>query len=1034
MESAVLQVLRETLSPDEGVRNHAEAQLKQLFTLPGASSQKPWKGLAHHGIDGGLSLARILSAQDVDLPQRQITGVLLQQYISKHWSPVSTSFEQPVVPPEVKTQIRPIVFQLLSDPQRKVRMAAAFALSTLATYDWPDDYPDLLSQLVALLSSGSPDGVHGAMRVVSEFVKNDLSEDQLLPVVQDLVPALLAVLGSPQVHAPSTRAQTVHVFRQVLRMLETVKEEHPAAVKHALDQIAPVWMGAFKALLAGDAAGEVQANWENLGIRIEIFRLTTYKTLITLQSAFPKILLPEIPSFLHLSLSTLSALFPLFTLYYLSTADEALEPPSPTSDVGFVAPKMDIDDLACAAFDFLTPIARTHKAAPELVVEGTATGVLQGLVETVLGYTQVTRENEEEWMEDVNAFVMDEDEELEVYGVRVVGHDLIGSLIDKYPRPTITILQAETQRIVSDSPALRAGGSPDWWKPLEAALALIGGVADDIRNILDEDVEKGSEKSFDVQYLFDQVVPGLLNQTETPFLQGRAFVFASQFATLLPDALAGQYLAAAVQALESGDVKIPVKLSAVKTIKNFCRFVPADLLKPQSGKILSLLLPLLEQATGETLYLLLETIRAVLALDQTLLTPQSVGPVADTVYAVWEKYNTDPVLTAIVEEFVESLASQPHIVPSLVHALAPKLTAAITTPTTDETVHIPGEAVQLANALLRSRGGPLEEELVASVGKGVMRLLRATDDTEVIQSGGIFVGELIMHLFRKAGGAIGPVLPDLLRAIVGRLAVAKLPSYIQSLALPFAYLFCTEHTTQTLDLLSQFSVPMPDGTERNALDVVLSAWCEMSDVYSGSWNIRVSDLGMVKLFALPDTRLSHIIVKGDLIISDANRNSEYSPLPWFWQTAERTVAIITRSRAKTTPNQYTQIPFQVKALKLLLKDLQALGSGKGIANKPDLDIEEDDGDEEWDDDDPLGDGVGEFDYLSSWLDQGGGADTDAQDDDEDLKSDPIAQIDLAAHLTEMLRQCYASNANGMHEMVGALTEVEKGILRGVLTL
>lgn len=77
----------------------------------------------------------------------------------------------------------------------------AFALSTLATYDWPDDYPDLLSQLVALLSSGSPDGVHGAMRVVSEFVKNDLSEDQLLPVVQDLVPALLAVLGSPQVSA-----------------------------------------------------------------------------------------------------------------------------------------------------------------------------------------------------------------------------------------------------------------------------------------------------------------------------------------------------------------------------------------------------------------------------------------------------------------------------------------------------------------------------------------------------------------------------------------------------------------------------------------------------------------------------------------------------------------------------------------------------------------------------------------------------------------------------------------------------------------
>ena len=77
---------------------------------------------------------------------------------------------------------------------------------------------------------------------------------------------------------------------------------------------------------------------------------------------------------------------------------------------------------------------------------------------------------------------------------------------------------------------------------------------------------------------------------------------------------------------------------------------------------------------------------------------------------------------------------------------------------------------------------------------------------------------------------------------------------------------------------------------------------------------------------------------------------------------------------------------------------------------------------------------------------------DAQDDDEDLRSDPMAQIDLGVsisvagernssmtnfcqqHITGVLRQCYASNANGMHEMIGALTDDEKGILRSVLTL
>lgn len=71
-------------------------------------------------------------------------------------------------------------------------------MSTIAKYDWPEDWPTLLNDLVNLLA-GSADSVHGAMRVVAEFVKNDLSEDQLLPVVRDLAPALLKILGAPEV-------------------------------------------------------------------------------------------------------------------------------------------------------------------------------------------------------------------------------------------------------------------------------------------------------------------------------------------------------------------------------------------------------------------------------------------------------------------------------------------------------------------------------------------------------------------------------------------------------------------------------------------------------------------------------------------------------------------------------------------------------------------------------------------------------------------------------------------------------------------
>lgn len=50
------------------------------------------------------------------------------------------------------------------------------------------------------------------------------------------------------------------------------------------------------------------------------------------------------------------------------------------------------------------------------------------------------------------------------------------------------------------------------------------------------------------------------------FLQGRAFVFASQYAEALPQQLAKQYIDAAIQVLDSAEAGIPVKVSAVRAL------------------------------------------------------------------------------------------------------------------------------------------------------------------------------------------------------------------------------------------------------------------------------------------------------------------------------------------------------------------------------------------------------------------------------------------------------------------------------------
>ena len=56
----------------------------------------------------------------------------------------------------------------------------------------------------------------------------------------------------------------------------------------------------------------------------------------------------------------------------------------------------------------------------------------------------------------------------------------------------------------------------------------------------------------------------------------------------------------------------------------------------------------------------------------------------------------------------------------------------------------------------------------------IARMLHGQDE-----SGGLVIGDLIIHLLRKAGEAVLPVLLDLLEALLGRMRTAKTASFLQ---------------------------------------------------------------------------------------------------------------------------------------------------------------------------------------------------------------------------------------------------------------
>lgn len=55
----------------------------------------------------------------------------------------------------------------LKESISKVRSSVAYAVSAIAHWDWPEEWPELFGILMQALTSSDPNAVHGAMRVLT---------------------------------------------------------------------------------------------------------------------------------------------------------------------------------------------------------------------------------------------------------------------------------------------------------------------------------------------------------------------------------------------------------------------------------------------------------------------------------------------------------------------------------------------------------------------------------------------------------------------------------------------------------------------------------------------------------------------------------------------------------------------------------------------------------------------------------------------------------------------------------------------------
>jgi importin-9 len=241
MEQEVIQLLQSTQAREDNTRKVAELNLLRLYANP----------------DLQFALLSISTHNDVAEHIRQAALLTLNRVVVATWSPkFDEDFKGTIVlNDEAKAKVRHEILAICTGDDgrqggnRKVKNAASLVASKIAGVDFPDSWPDLLPQLLRILSGTASDlQVHGALRLLSDLVESGFSEEQFFAVARDLVNGLHNVATNVQ-RKPILRALAISVFRACFDTLEMVMEDHKVAVKAFLDQALQGWMAFFIEML-----------------------------------------------------------------------------------------------------------------------------------------------------------------------------------------------------------------------------------------------------------------------------------------------------------------------------------------------------------------------------------------------------------------------------------------------------------------------------------------------------------------------------------------------------------------------------------------------------------------------------------------------------------------------------------------------------------------------------------------------------------------------------------------------------------------
>ncbi|BFZ10398.1 hypothetical protein BsWGS_13436 [Bradybaena similaris] len=1011
LKEIIYESLNAILSPDLLTRSSGEDQIKALEVTE----------------EFGVYLAEITVDIQGPLAIRQLASVLLKQYVQCHWSPQSDRFIAPEASNAAKAHIRQLLPQGLSESISKVRTSIAYAISAIAHWDWPEVWPELFPLLMQALTSGHPNAVHGAMRVLSgpmvsvskgEFCQ-DVTDMQMTHVAPVILPELYKVFIGAETFGVRTRSRTVHIFNIVAGMVSTMQEFQKGVAKQLLFPVLPQFTKAFIHCLQLPDSPTCDS-----GLKLEII-----KALTTLIKGFPKTMAQWLPDILPSIWSIFTQSADLYVRTVVNNLEDANDPVDSDGDV------LGFENLVLTVFEFVHTLIESSK------YRNTVKKTVDQIIYYIIIYMQITEDQIRLWSNNPDQFVEDEDDDSFSYSVRISAQDLLLSFGTEFQDVCPEALCQAITKHLQESEAAKNSGNHYWWKIHESCMLALGSM----KEMVVQAVKSGAVQ-FHLPGFLQTVVLGDMNYTVSPFLLGRCLWTASRFTEAMPPDLVEKMLQATVGGLHMTQPAI-IRISAVRAVFGFCDHLKmvgnTQILVPYLQNILEGLIGVATQFSTEVMGLCLETLAVVVTVSEefTASTENRLGPLS---LAVFLKHAGDPFVVSLVQDIVKVLAANPSCTSAVQTRFIPPLNSILNSDSEKLSPGLVSISIEMITCLIRAVPLPLSD-LVMSSFMPVIHALLTTDDSSALQSGGeclraftsvaldqviqlkddydnngmhytvqvifklldpktsehtaTFVGRLVSTVIGKCGTQLGENLDLMLRAVLSKIQQAETLSVLQSLLMVFAHLMLTQMEA-VLDFLN--SVPGPTG--KPALEFVLNEWCSRQHLFFGHYERKISILALCKLLqhaiTTNDLRLQDILVQGEPIVSQGH-------------------GVRTRSKAKTAPEQWTMVPALVKIYKLLINELSnAIEENITHADDDDEDDDEDDeeededGNENIEDDDFAVAGQPLSELLSNLNGEGFTTDSE-EDDDPDAKNDPNNQINIQSYLTEFLQSLAAQPCYSM---------------------